>query len=127
MNKNQKTKSNVWDNNVLLLKADNLAHKVYAKTSKFPKEELFGITSQMRRASLSVCLNIIEGFSRFKTRSHINFLEIAFGSLKETLYLIVFCHKETLLSKLEKDDLYNLSEEVSKMLYSKINTLKSQT
>ena len=116
--------SNVWENNILLIKADELAHLAYQVTRLFPKTEQYGITSQLRRAALSVALNIIEGYSRFKIKSHIQFLEVSFGSLKETHYLIEFCHKENLLNHNQVDKLLNLCIEVEKMLYAKIKTLK---
>lgn len=55
--------SNVWENNILLIKADKLAHEIYSATQRFPKSELYGLTSQIRRASVSVVLNMIEGYS----------------------------------------------------------------
>lgn len=67
-----------------------LAVAVYELTRSFPKEELYGLTSQMRRAAASVAANIAEGHGREQTRSFIQFLRIAQGSLKEVethLYL----------------------------------------
>jgi four helix bundle protein len=116
--------SDVWQNNTILLKADLLAHEIYKITNSFPKTELYGVTSQLRRAALSVPLNIIEGYSRFKIKPHINFLEIAYGSLKETHYLIDFCVKEKFIKDSDYDELLNLCVEIEKMLYSKIKTLK---
>jgi len=54
--------------------ADQYAHNVYSISKKLPKEELFGIVSQARRASLSVVLNVIEGFARNSNKSYKNFL-----------------------------------------------------
>lgn len=118
--------SNVWTSNILLIKSKQLAHDVYRSTRKFPKHELYGVTYQIRKAALSISLNIIEGYSRFKIKPHINFLEIAFGSLKETQFLVEFCHDEQYLSKEETVQLLSLCEEISKMLYSKIRTLKNK-
>ena len=116
--------SNVWENNLILIKADKLAHLIYQTTKSFPTSELYGITSQLRRAALSVVLNIIEGYSRFKIKSHIQFLEIAFGSLKETHYLIEFSHKENYISDTREKSLTDLCNEVEKMLYAKIKTMR---
>ena len=68
-------------------KMDNFAHSVYKITKDFPKEEMYGVISQLRRAALSVILNYIEGYARRKDKVHKNFLEISYGSLKEARYL----------------------------------------
>lgn len=117
--------SNVWENNIILIKANKLVHLVYRVSSRFPKSEIFGVTSQLRRATLSVVLNIIEGYSRFKPKTHIQFLEIAFGSLKETHYLIEFSSEEKYIDIKDKQILLDLCNEIEKMLYSKIKTMKS--
>ena len=69
-------------------KADRLALEVYVLSKKIPKEEMFGFTSQLRRAALSIVLNIIEGYARQHRQDHRRFLQIAYGSLKETMYLL---------------------------------------
>ncbi|KAF0187253.1 MAG: hypothetical protein FD124_3326 [Alphaproteobacteria bacterium] len=63
--------------------AMTLAETVYRLTSAFPKDELYGMTSQMRRASVSIAANIAEGHGREHTKPFIQFLRIAQGSLKE--------------------------------------------
>ena len=111
-------------NDILTTKADKLAHEVYQLTKKFPKEELFGITSQLRRAALSIVLNIIEGFARNGKKEYIQFLEMAYGSLKETKYLLHFSYKESYYISVEYKLIINLAEEVGKLLWSKIQRLK---
>ncbi len=59
---------------------DEFVHLIYKETRNFPKEELYGVTSQIRRAVLSIILNYIEGFTRIKNGIKINFLEISYGS-----------------------------------------------
>lgn len=119
--------SNVWENNILLVKADRLVHYVYRVARSFPSSERYGITSQICRASLSIVLNIIEGYSRFGQKEHIHFLEISFGSAKETHYLIEFCFKEKLIEKDDYEVLVGLINEVEKMLYSKLKTLRGKS
>ncbi len=68
--------------------ADDLTVAVYELTKKFPKEELYGLTSQIRRASFSVPANISEGASRGTKRDYLHFLYIARGSLSETQYFV---------------------------------------
>ena len=69
---------------------DEYAHLVYRLSRSFPKDETYGVVSQLRRSSLSVVLNFIEGFARVKSQVKKNFWEIAYGSLKESKYLLHF-------------------------------------
>ena len=66
--------------------ADELAVLVYRVTAGFPREELYGLTSQMRRAAISVPSNIVEGCARDSQADYLRFLHIAFGSLRELHY-----------------------------------------
>ena len=66
--------------------ADELAFLVYQVTAGFPKEELYGLTSQMRRAAVSVPSNIVEGCARNSQLDYLRFITIAFGSLRELHY-----------------------------------------
>ena len=66
--------------------ADELVLLVYQITKQFPKEEMYGLISQMRRASVSVPSNIVEGCTRESQAEYLRFLEIAFGSLRELHY-----------------------------------------
>jgi four helix bundle protein len=66
--------------------ADDVALLIYRATSKFPQEELYGITSQMRRAAVSVPSNIVEGCARESHVDYLRFLTISFGSLRELSY-----------------------------------------
>jgi len=109
---------------IILIKADKLAKEIYRITKTFPKEELFGITSQLRRAALSIPLNLVEGYARISKQDHRRFLEIALGSTKETKYLIYFSYEQKLIKESDKEDLLDLSEEVSKLLWVKIKTLR---
>ena len=108
---------------ILKEKADKLAHLGYDLTSKFPKSESFCLTSQVRRALLSVPSNIIEGYSRNRKKVFIGHLEIAYGSLAEAKYQMGFACRRNYINKQEYLKFYNLAEEVSKMLWASINTL----
>jgi len=66
--------------------ADDLAVLEYQVTARFPREELYGLTSQMRRAAISIPSNIVEGCARDSQADYIRFLYIAFGSLRELHY-----------------------------------------
>jgi len=68
----------------LKLKMDKYVHSVYRVTGDFPKSELYGVISQLRRSALSVILNYIEGYARRKPLVRLNFLETSYGSLKES-------------------------------------------
>lgn len=66
--------------------ADEVAMMIYQVTRDFPKEEIYGLTSQMRRAAVSVPSNIVEGCARESQGEYLRFLDIAFGSLRELHY-----------------------------------------
>lgn len=108
---------------ILKIKADKLAHKGYNITFKFPKEELYGLTSQTRRALLSVPANIVEGYSKNRSKIFLHHLEIAYASLAEAKYFMNFACKRKYFSKEEYLSFYKDAEEVSKMLWSSINTI----
>ncbi len=107
--------------NPLYIKADSLAKSIYTITRSFPKDESYGITSQIRRAVLSIILNIIEGFARQSPAEYRRFLIISYGSLKETSYLIDFAHEQRYLNHDTRDKLLLLTEELGKILWSIIH------
>lgn len=99
---------------------DEYVHLTYDCTKSFPKDELFGVTSQLRRASLSVILNYTEGYARQRKAVLKNFLEISYGSLKESVYLIDFSFKRGHLKKDSFEKLAKLSQEIGAMLWGVI-------
>lgn len=66
--------------------ADEVAIMIYKITVDFPKEEVYGLTSQMRRAAVSVPSNIVEGCARKSQAEYLRYLDMAFGSLRELKY-----------------------------------------
>ena len=111
----------------LKIKMDEYAHFVYKLSKQFPKHERYGITSQLRRSSLSVILNYIEGFARMKTKVYQNFLEIAYGSLKESKYLLHFSLIEKFLTKKDYKKALKLAEEIGAMLWKSMQYRKNTT
>ena len=107
--------------------ADELAVTAYTMTKSFPKEELYGLTSQLRRAAASVPTNIAEGANREHKREYLHFLYIARGSLGETRYLIHLSNRLNYLKKSDYVELDRLAEEVSKTLHGLILSVKKET
>lgn len=103
-----------------------LAKKVYAVTSHFPKEELYGLTSQMRRASVSVAANIAEGHARNTTGEFRQFLGIARGSLAELETLIILSDGLGLMLPEAEQRLLEETEAINKMLNSLLRSLASR-
>lgn len=104
---------------------DEYVNKIYDYTKNFPKDEIFGLTSQLRRAALSIILNYIEGYARQSRSMLKNFLNISYGSLKETKYLIYFSNNRGYLKDEEYKELLNLAERIGAMLWGVINKIKS--
>ncbi|MBI4224925.1 MAG: four helix bundle protein [Candidatus Sungbacteria bacterium] len=102
---------------------DDFVHLVYKVTKQFPREELYGSTSQLRRASLSIILNYIEGYARKRTLVKINFFETSFGSLQESRYLLEFARKENWLTETEYATTSRIAEEIAAMLWKTIEHL----
>lgn len=98
-------------------KADELAYQVYLETKSFPREEIYGITSQLRRAALSVPTNLVEGIGRQGKNELKQFLNIALGSTAETEYLLDFSLKLGYFSKETHEKLQGLRQEVGNLLW----------
>ena len=99
-------------------KAIDISLEVYVLSLSFPKEEAFGLTNQIRRASNSISLNIAEGYSRNSAKSYLNFLNIAQGSLLELESGLILAERLQFLNAEDFKKLYNLITEESKMLSS---------
>jgi four helix bundle protein len=105
--------------------ADALAVEVYHVTSPFPSEERYGLQAQVRRAAVSVAVNIVEGSARRTTREYVHFLNVANGSAAETLYLLSLAHRLSFLPARDFDPLRERYSEVLRGLQSMIRTLES--
>ncbi|HXB13165.1 MAG TPA: four helix bundle protein [Bacteroidia bacterium] len=106
-------------------KSMSLNLMIYKHTTSFPKEEMYGLTSQMRRAAVSVSANIAEGQARNSTGEFIQFLGIAKGSLAGLETLIILSRNLEYMSEENSVSLLSLSAEINKMLYSLQNSLRS--
>ena len=93
-----------------------LATDVYRLTQKLPKDELYGLTSQLRRAVVSIPSNIAEGNGRASTREYARFLSIARGSKSEVETQLLLCVNLGYLQQEEVEEALNLCVEISKML-----------
>ena len=111
-------KLNVWQ------KAIDYAELIYLISKKFPPEEKFGLQSQIRRASVSVSLNIAEGSGRTTKKEFRKFLHDALGSLRESVSCIHLAKRLGYITQNNFDDSYILSVEISKMLYRLGESLK---
>jgi len=97
-------------------KADDLAVRVYAITRKFPREYLYDLTSQLRRAALSIPTNLAEGCASPHTGELLQFINIAKRSLSETQYLLEFAHKIGLINAADLSVLDQSCLEIERML-----------
>ena len=104
--------------------ADELAYQTYLNTRSFPKDEIYGLTSQLRRAALSVPTNIVEGYSRKGDKELTRFLNISIGSMAEVKYLVYFAHRLGYLRDVEYTDLKNGYERLGKSLWRFYETVQ---
>jgi len=111
-------KLNVWK------KADELAFQIYAATKNFPHEEIYGITSQLRRSGLSIPTNIVEGYSRQGKKELKHFINIGLGSLGETRYLLDFSSRLGYLNSTQYASLEQLGSETGKLLWRFYEAIK---
>ncbi|WP_054310189.1 four helix bundle protein [Mesorhizobium sp. 1M-11] len=120
---NEKTGS--YKNLVVWQQAMDLAVAVYATTKTWPKEELYGLTGQVRRAATSVPSNIAEGYGREIRGSYLQFLRIAQGSLKELETQLLIAERTGIASESTTDSLLVSAESVGKLLRLLIRKLSS--
>ncbi len=105
-------------------KSHNLTLDVYKSTSQFPRTEIYGLTSQIRRACSSIPTNIAEGCGRKSPADFARFLQIALGSASETEYLILLTHDLKYLNSDQYAELIDSINHIKRML---INLQKTVT
>ena len=106
-------------------KSIDLVIGIYTLTKRFPKEELFGITSQIRRAAVSIPANIAEGYSRKHRLEYMQFLRISFASGAELETHLLIAKRLNLASESSFEKIESLLTEVMKMLNALIATLNT--
>lgn len=106
-------------------KAHQLVLLIYKITKEFPKDEMFGLVSQMRRAAVSITSNIAEGFSRFSYKEKVQFYAISLSSLSELQSQLLIARDIPYLPQEKFEAAYNLSFDVQRMLRRLITTSRS--
>ena len=104
--------------------ADQLALAIYETTKTFPKEEMFGMTSQIRRAAVSVPSNIVEGCARNSNADFLRFLDMAFGSGRELEYQLSLATRLGYINQDESQQLDTIVNELMKVLSGLIRSLR---
>ena len=105
-------------------KSISFVTEIYKMTNVFPKEEQFSLTSQLRRAAISIPSNIAEGFGRHTRKEYIRFLQIAIGSTFELQTQIEIAKNLNFISQENFSRVFELSREIERMLSSLITKLK---
>ena len=96
---------------------------VYKATAKFPKEEVYGLSAQMKRAAVSINSNLMEGGARNSVGEYKQFIGIARGSLSELKYQMILARDLKLMDKKDADDLVNEMEAIGRMITGLLNKL----
>ncbi|MEZ0208780.1 MAG: four helix bundle protein [Candidatus Paceibacterota bacterium] len=102
-------------------KSYKLSLLIYSITKKFPKDEIFGLVSQMRRAAVSIPSNIAEGNTRFSSKDNAQFMRIAYGSAAELDTQLSLSKDLKYFSEKEYTEAIDLLTEVMKMLYKMLS------
>lgn len=106
-------------------KSMNLVEAVYKYTKAFPKEELYCLTSQMRRSSISIPSNIAEGSRRSSRKDFAQFVMIAYGSASELETQLEISQRLGYMDKNSFNEIFGLLQEILKMLNKLVSSLKS--
>lgn len=121
-NKNNKIKNfkdlRIWQEGIKLVK------DIYLLTKKFPKDEIYGLTSQMRRCAVSIPSNIAEGFRRYHNKEYKQFLYIALGSCAELETQVIICHDLEYAKEDTKERIVDKIQYICKMTSSLIKKME---
>ena len=110
----------VWQKSIILVT------ELYRVTEKFPKNEIFGLTSQIRRAAVSIPANIAEGYARKNNKEYIQFLRIAYGSGAELETHLIVAKNLNFLQDAEILKVSSILDEIMRMLNKLISTLMAK-
>ncbi len=119
-------KINSFKELIVWQKADEMVHIIFDCTDSFSKEYIYDLTSQLRRAALSIPTNIAEGCASVHSKEFINFLGISRRSLSETYYLLIFAYKRKLIDENMFKRLEMYIEEISKMINGLIKSIRNK-
>ena len=119
---NEKQPAKTFRDLVMWQKAHQFVLDVYNMTELFPKQEIYGLTSQLRRAAVSIPANIAEGFKKSGKGDKVRYLNIAQGSLEECRYFLILIQD---LHYADTKDISNRLDDVSKMIDSYIQKIKN--
>ena len=111
---------------VVWQKAMELVTETYRITKKFPKDEIFGLTGQMRRAAVAIPSNIAEGYGKSSRKEYIYFLSNARGSLLELETQVLIAGNLTYLKESEANNLLALVSEVGRITHGLLSSLKTR-
>lgn len=109
-------RTNSFKDLIVWQKSHQLVLAIYTITQTFPKEEIFSLTNQVRRASVSIAANISEGYKKRTIPNKLNFINIAEGSLEEVKYYITLSKDLKYIDEKNYEQLYNYAEEVGRLI-----------
>ena len=104
-------------------KAMDLVETIYQTTRTFPKEEIYGLTSQIRRAAISIPSNIAEGNGRNTTRDYVHFLGMAYGSVKEVETQVLIAERLRYINSGRSVELVTMTGETARLISGLMNSL----
>ncbi len=104
----------------------DLSRLIYKETQHFPKQEMYGLTSQIRRASISIPSNIAEGYARKSRKEYLQFYSISYGSVLELETQLILAHDFGYIPDAQFSIIEKLAEEVSRILHSMILKLNAK-